>query len=294
MGEASKAATTVEVAGRQLKLTNLHKVLYPATGTTKAEVIDYYTRIADVLLPHLADRPLTVVRFPEGVGGQGFFSKNAPAHRPDWVPVATLPSPGSTKNRPTVSYLVADEQPTLVWLANLAALEMHTPMWRISTGKPDILVADLDPGPGTDVLDCARVALLLREVLPEPLCVKTSGSKGLQVYARVDDGRESMQVRADMRIVAERLAKDHPDLVVSNMRKDLRGGRILLDWSQNNPAKTTVSVYSLRARAAPTVSTPVTWDELAAAREADDLRFTARQALDRVQAHGDLFAPLLS
>ena len=131
MGEASKAATTVEVAGRQLKLTNLHKVLYPATGTTKAEVIDYYTRIADVLLPHLADRPLTVVRFPEGVGGQGFFSKNAPAHRPDWVPVATLPSPGSTKNRPTVSYLVADEQPTLVWLANLAALEMHTPMWWI-------------------------------------------------------------------------------------------------------------------------------------------------------------------
>jgi len=293
-GKASGASTTVEVDGRRLKLTNLDKVLYPGTGTTKAEVIDYYTRIADVLLPHLTDRPLTVVRFPEGVGAEGFFSKNAPAHRPDWVPVATLPSPGSSKNRRTIDYLVADQRATLVWLANLAALEMHTPMWRVSTGKPDILVADLDPGPGTTALDCARVALLLRDVLPEPLCVKTSGSKGLQVYARVDDGRDSMRVRDDMRIVAGRLAKDHPDLVVSNMRKDLRGGRVLLDWSQNNPAKTTVSVYSLRARAAPTVSTPVSWDEVAAARDPRDLVFTATEVLDRVQKHGDLFAPLLA
>ncbi|MBL7500827.1 non-homologous end-joining DNA ligase [Frankia sp. CNm7] len=292
MGGASGADQAVEVDGRQLKLSNLDKVLYPA-GTTKAEVIDYYARIADVLLPHLTDRPLTVVRFPEGVGADGFFSKNAPAHRPAWVTTQTLPSPGSTKNRRTIDYLVAEERPTLVWLANLAALEMHTPMWRISTRKPDLLVADLDPGPGTNVLDCARVALLLREVLPEPLCVKTSGSKGLQVYGRVDDGRDSMRVRDDMRTVAERLARDHPDLVVSNMRKDLRHGRVLLDWSQNNPAKTTVSVYSLRARASPTVSTPVSWDEVAAARDPRDLAFTATQVLDRVARHGDLFAPLL-
>jgi bifunctional non-homologous end joining protein LigD len=287
------AATSVEVDGRRLKVSNLEKVLYPETGTTKAEIIHFYSEIAPVLLPHLADRPLTVVRFPEGVGAAGFFSKNAPAHRPDWVRTATLPSPGSTKNRGTIDYLVVDERPALVWLANLASIEMHTPMWRVSTGRPDLLVADLDPGPGTTALDCARVALLLRDVLPEPLCVKTSGSKGLQVYGRVDDGRDSMTVRDDMRAVAQRLARDHPGLVVSNMRKDLRPGRVLLDWSQNNPAKTTVSVYSLRARAAPTVSTPVTWDEVAAAREPEDLAFTAAEALDRVARLGDLFAPLL-
>ncbi|MBL7623166.1 non-homologous end-joining DNA ligase [Frankia sp. AgB1.8] len=290
---AAGAAGAVEVDGRRLKVTNLDKVLYPQAGTTKAEVIHYYTEIASVLLPHLTDRPLTVVRFPEGVGSAGFFSKNAPSHRPEWVRTATLPSPGSSKNRGTIDYLVAEERPTLVWLANLAAIEMHTPMWRVSTRLPDLVVADLDPGPGTTVLDCARVALLLRDVLPEPLCVKTSGSKGLQVYGRVDDGRESMKVRDEMHVVAEKLARDHPDLVVSNMRKDLRPGRVLLDWSQNNPAKTTVSVYSLRARAAPTVSTPVTWDEVAAAREPADLVFTATQVLDRVAAHGDLFTPLL-
>jgi bifunctional non-homologous end joining protein LigD len=291
--QASSAAATIEVDDRRLKLSNLDKVLYPSTGTTKAEVIHYYTEIAAVLLPHLADRPLTVVRFPEGVGKNGFFSKNAPSHRPDWTRIVTLPSPGSSRNRQTIDYLVAEDRPTLVWLANLAALELHTPMWRISTGRPDVLVADLDPGPGTTVLDCARVALLLRDVLPEPLCVKTSGSKGLQVYGRIEDGRDSQRVNADMRVLAHRLARDHPDLLVANMRKDLRGGRVLLDWSQNNPAKTTVAAYSLRARAAPTVSTPVTWDEVAAARDVRDLTFTASDVLRRIEAHGDLFAPLL-
>ena len=286
-------ATSVELDGRRLKLSNLDRVLYPEAGTTKAEVIHYYTEIAPVLLPHLTDRPLTVVRFPEGVGKNGFFSKNAPPHRPAWTRVATLPSPGSSRNRETIDYLVADERATLVWLANLAALELHTPMWRISTGQPDLLVADLDPGPGTTVLDCARVALLLRDVLPEPLCVKTSGSKGLQVYGRVSDGRTGQQVNDDMRALAQRLARDHPDLVVANMRKDLRVGRVLLDWSQNNPAKTTVSVYSLRARSAPTVSTPLSWDEVAAARDARDLTFTAADVPRRVDALGDLFAPLL-
>jgi len=284
---------SVEVDGRPLRLSNLDKVLYPATGFTKAEVIDYYTRISEVLIPHLEDRPLTVVRFPNGVGAGSFFTKNAPAHRPDWITTATLPSPGSTKDRSTIDYLVATGRPTMVWLANLAALELHTPMWRISTGLPDLVVADLDPGPPATAVDCARVALLLREVLPGPLCVKTSGSKGLQVYGRVTDGRTSMQVRADMRTVAGRLERDHPDLVVANMRKELRGGRVLLDWSQNNPAKTTVSVYSLRGRERPTVSTPVTWEEVEACRRPEDLVFTAAEVLARVADQGDLFAPLL-
>jgi bifunctional non-homologous end joining protein LigD len=292
----------VEVDGRRLRLSNLDKVLYPDTGTTKAEVIDYYGRIADVLLPHLADRPLTVVRHPDGVRGQGFFTKNAPSHRPSWVTTARLPSPGSTKDRDTIDYLVAADRPTLVWLANLAALELHTPMWRISTGRPDLVVADLDPGEPADVIDCARVALLLREVLPGPLCVKTSGSKGLQVYGRADDVAgdapgdgppTGMQVRDRMRQVAEGLERAHPDLVVANMRKSLRAGRVLLDWSQNNPAKTTVCVYSLRAKARPTVSTPVSWAEVEAARRPEDLAFTADDVLIRVETHGDLFVPLL-
>nr|MDT0664642.1 non-homologous end-joining DNA ligase [Micromonospora sp. DSM 115978] len=272
----------------------LDKVLYPETGTTKGEVIDYYRRIADVLLPHLRDRPLTVVRYPDGVTGNSFFTKNAPSYRPDWIPTATIDSPGSTKNRSTIDYLVVSELASLMWVANLAALELHTPMWRVSTGAPDLIVADLDPGPGTTVIDCARVALLLREQLDGQLCVKTSGSKGLQVYGPVRDGRDGMQTREDMKQVAARLQREHPDLVVSNMRKDLRDKKVLLDWSQNNPAKTTVSVYSLRARSRPTVSTPVTWDEVADARSPDDLVFTADQVVERVERHGDLFAPLLA
>lgn len=276
-----------------MRLSNPDKVLYPATGFTKGQVIDYYERISAVLVPHLTDRPLTVVRYPNGVTEKGFFTKNAPSHRPEWTTTARLPSPGSTKDRSTIDYLVATDRPTMVWLANLAALELHTPMWRISTGRPDLVVADLDPGPGTSVVDCARVALLLREILPGPLGVKTSGSKGLQIYGRVTDGRTSMQVRADMRTIAGRLAADHPQLVVANMRKDLRGGRVLLDWSQNNPAKTTVSVYSLRARERPTVSTPVTWAEVENCRRPQDLDFSAGDVLRRVDELGDLFAPLL-
>ncbi len=292
-GDGTADQPAVEVDGRRLRLSNLDKVLYPADGFTKAQVIDYYHRISAVAVPHLADRPLTVVRFPNGVAAPSFFTKNAPSHRPDWTTVATLPSPGSSKDRSTIDYLVAGDRATLVWLANLAALELHTPMWHISTGRPDLVVADLDPGPGTTAVDCAKVALLLREVLPGPLCVKTSGSKGLQVYGRVIDGRTSMEVRADMRSVATQLQRDHPDLVVANMRKDLRGGRVLLDWSQNNPAKTTVSVYSLRGRERPTVSTPVTWAEVSDCRRPEDLVFTAADVLRRVDEHGDLFAPLL-
>jgi bifunctional non-homologous end joining protein LigD len=295
----------VEVGGRRFSLSNLGKVLYPETGVTKAEVIDYYRRIAPVLLPHLRDRPLTAVRFPDGVGSSGFFTKSAPSHRPDWVRTARLPSPRSTKDRDTIDYLVVDDLATLIWVANLAAIELHTPMWHISTGRPDLVVADLDPGPPATVVDCARVALELRDAVGGaaggeadgvgggPLCVKTSGSKGLQVYWRVTDGRTSAQSRDGMRRVAERLARAHPNLVVANMRKDLRAGKVLLDWSQNNQAKTTVTVYSLRARTTPTVSTPLTWEEVEAARTPADLTFTADDVLSRVEEHGDLFDPLL-
>jgi bifunctional non-homologous end joining protein LigD len=296
---ARASRVSVEVGGRTLSLSNLGKVLYPQTGTTKAEVVDYYRRVAPVLLPHLRDRPLTVVRFPDGVGGGGFFTKNAPAHRPDWIRTARLASPGSTKDRDVVDYLVVSELAALVWVANLAAIELHTPMWRVGASgaaRPDLVVADLDPGPPATVVDCARVALALREpmgaLVEGPLCVKTSGSKGLQVYGRLAGGRTGMQARDDMRAVAQALARAHPGLVVSNMRKDLRPGKVLLDWSQNNPAKTTVTVYSLRARPTPTASTPLAWAEVAAARQPADLAFTAEQALARVDEHGDLFAPL--
>lgn len=285
-------APAVSVEGRELKLTNLEKVLYPETGFTKGAVIDYYARVAPALLPHLADRPLTVKRYPDGVGASMFYMKNAPSYRPDWVRTERLPSPGSTKNRDMIDYLVVEGLPSLVWVANLASLELHTPMWRVSTGRPDLIVADLDPGPPATIVECCRVALLLREVLDGPLFAKTSGSKGMQVYAAAARGQTGEQTRDAMRGVAERLAREHPDLVVSNMRKSLRPGKVLVDWSQNNPAKTTVTVYSLRAGGRPTVSAPVTWDEVEACGEPSDLVFTPDDVLARVERDGDLFAPL--
>jgi bifunctional non-homologous end joining protein LigD len=289
------AELTVEVDGRKLPLSNLDKVLYPATGFTKGEVIDYYTRIAPVLLPHLADRPLTVKRYPNGVDAQFFFEKNAARGTPDWVRTVTLPVPGSTKNRETIDYVVVEELATLVRLANLAALELHVPQWVVPRrGKPrtDLLVFDLDPGAPATIEECCEVALLLRDLLAEhglTLFAKTSGSKGMQVSApiRVDD-RELPSRFAHA--VAERLEREHPDLIVSRMTKSLRPGKVLVDWSQNNPAKTTVAPYSLRAREAPTVSTPLTWDEVTARK---GLRFTGADVLARVAERGDLFAGTL-
>ena len=286
------AKSTVAIEGRELKLTNLEKVLYPAAGFTKGEVIDYYAHIAPILLPHLADRPLTVKRYPDGVGSSMFYMKNAPSYRPDWMRTARLPSPGSTKNRDMIDYLVVEDLPGLIWVANLASLELHTPMWRVSTGQPDLIVADLDPGPPATIVDCCAVALLLREVIDGPLFAKTSGSKGMQVYGHAAKGATGEQTREDMRSVAERLAGEHPDLVVSNMRKSLRPGKVLIDWSQNNPAKTTVTAYSPRALEHPTVSTPVSWDEVEACRKPEDLVFTPADVLARVERDGDLFAPL--
>jgi bifunctional non-homologous end joining protein LigD len=290
----------VDVEGRQVALTNLEKVLYPEVGFAKGQVLDYYTRIAPVLLPHLAGRALTRKRYPDGVEGQVFFEKNAPRGTPEWVRVVTLPSPGSSKNRETVDYVVVDELATLVWTANLAALELHTHMWRVSDDgdalPPDMVVFDLDPGPPATIVQCCEVAQLLRPLLEADGLTpyaKTSGSKGLQLYARADAFGSAEETSAYAKGLAQRLEKEQPELVVHRMTKSLRDGKVLVDWSQNSAAKTTVSVYSLRARPRPTVSTPVTWDEVEACTSPEDLVFTSDDVLARVEEHGDLFAPLL-
>jgi bifunctional non-homologous end joining protein LigD len=289
----ASAKVPVDIEGRRLTLSNLQKVLYPQTGFAKAQVLDYYTRVAPFLLPHLRDRPLTRKRYPDGVDGGSFFEKNSPSHRPEWVRTATVASPGSTRNRETIDYIVCDDLPTLVWLANLAALELHTPMWRVSTGLPDMIVVDLDPGPPATIVECCRVACLVREATGLDWYPKTSGSKGMQLYTPVRDGRTSEETSAEMKALAESLEKQEPDLVVSRMTKAIRPGKVLLDWSQNSSAKTTVSVYSLRARPEHTVSTPVTWDEVEACRAPEDLVFRTDDVLARVDEFGDLFAPLV-
>ena len=290
----------VDVEGRQLSLSNLDKVLYP-DGFTKGQVLDYYTRISPVLLPHLAGRPLTRIRFPNGVEGGSFFEKNAPNNTPEWVRTARLPAPGSSRDREMIDYVVCDEVATLIWTANLAGLELHTPMWRVGGSAaaahalaPDLAVVDLDPGPPVTIVECCAVAQLVRAETDLAWLPKTSGSKGMQLYAPLRAGASSEQVREDVRALAVRLERAHPDLVVSRMTKSLRPGKVLLDWSQNTAAKTTVSVYSLRARPTPTVSTPLTWDEVEACARPEDLVFRADDVLDRVQRHGDLFTPLLA
>ncbi len=297
--ESRKVAAEVE--GRTLTLSNLDKVLYPAAGFTKAQVIDYYLRISTVMLPHLAARPVTIKRYPEGVDGQFFYQKNAPAGTPEWVPTARIPSPGSTKSRETIEYILGGDLPTLIWAANLAALELHTPMWRHpAVGQPDLLVFDLDPGPPATIVECCQVALLLRPLLADlglrPLA-KTSGGKGMQLYAAVS--QLSSQQTSDLaKDLAERLEREQPELVVSRMTKALRPGKVLIDWSQNNAAKTTIAPYSLRARPQPTVSTPVTWAEVEGCERAEDLAFTAVDVLSRVagtgEVSGDLFGGLLT
>lgn len=294
----SGTKVVVDVEGHPVALTNLEKVLYP-DGFTKGQVLDYYTRIAPVLLPHLAGRAVTRKRYPDGVEGQVFFEKNAPRGTPDWVTVVTLPSPGSSKGRETIDYVVVDRLATLVWTANLAALELHTHMWRVDDGTalpPDLVVFDLDPGPPATIVECCRVALLLRPLLEadgHAVVAKTSGSKGLQLYARADSFGSAEQTSAYAKSLAQRLEKEHPDLVVHRMTKALRDGKVLVDWSQNSAAKTTVSVYSLRARPTPTVSTPVSWAEVEACARPQDLVFTSDDVLARVEELGDLFAVLL-
>jgi bifunctional non-homologous end joining protein LigD len=293
---ADPSKVTVDVEGRHLTLSNLAKVLYPEAGFHKGEVIDYYSRIAPVLLPHLAGRPLTVKRYPNGVDGAFFFEKNASRGTPGWIRKVTLPVPGSTMNRETIDFVVVEQLADLVWLANLAALELHVPQWRVGPrgGKPrtDIVVFDLDPGAPATIVECCEVARLLRDLLVAdglaPVA-KTSGSKGMQVSAAVRVADPELTGRY-AHAIAQRLEGARADLVVSRMAKALRPGKIFVDWSQNNPAKTTVAPYSLRARSHPTVSTPLTWDEVASGAH---LSFTAADVLARVDADGDLFADVL-
>ncbi|ROT34009.1 non-homologous end-joining DNA ligase [Micromonospora sp. HM5-17] len=288
----------VEVEGRDLELSNLDKVLYPAAGFTKGEVIDYYTRISGVLLPHLRDRPVTRIRYPNGVEANSFFEKNAPAGTPEWVRLETLPAPGSSKGREMLDYVVCDDLPTLVWLANLAALELHTPQWKIGA-HPDLMVMDLDPGAPAGLAECCGVALLLRERLAGDGVAsypKTSGKKGMQLCCPVSGRQSADVVSGYARRVAAELAREVPKSITAQMAKRLRPGKVFIDWSQNNAAKTTVAPYSLRAQPIPSVSTPLTWAEVEAAAdgEAGAVRqFPATEVLDRVEEYGDLLAPLL-
>ncbi|SEL87953.1 bifunctional non-homologous end joining protein LigD [Blastococcus sp. DSM 46786] len=296
----SPAKQLVEIAGRRLAVSNLEKVLFPEVGFTKAQVIDYYVRIAPVLLPHVAGRPVTFTRWPDGVEGQAFFEKNSARHAPDWVRRVRLPSPGSSRGRETLDMVLLADVPDLAWAANLAALEVHVPQWRADDAGepqlPDLLVLDLDPGPETGIAECCEVAERLGARLEadglDPV-VKTSGSKGMQVYAPIETPADREHPSRYAKKLAQELSAETPDDVVWRMEKALRPGKVLIDWSQNNPAKTTVAPYSLRARAGATVSTPIGWDEVDAVRDGSldpaELLFTTDQVLARVEEYGDLF-----
>jgi bifunctional non-homologous end joining protein LigD len=288
-------AREVEVDGRTVSITNLDKVLYPDAGFTKGEVIDYYARVADAILPHLRGRAMTLNRFPNGIGAGSFYEKRCPGHRPDWVGTARIEM-GSE----TIDFCLCEDRPTLIWLAQLAALELHPSLSLADDPeRPTVLAFDLDPGPPAGILECCEVALRLRELfggLGLKCFPKTSGSKGLQVYAPLEGKATYAETKPFAHAVAKLLERERPDEVVSRMAKKLRRGKVFVDWSQNDRAKTTVAVYSLRARERPTVSTPVAWDEVERASGGGDagaLRFEATQVLERVEERGDLFAPVL-
>jgi bifunctional non-homologous end joining protein LigD len=289
----SKQAELI-VEDRTLVVSNLDKVLYPKDGFTKGELIHYYIQIAPVLLPHLKDRPLTMKRYPDGVEGEFFYEKNCPSHRPNWVQTAKI---WSESNRREVQYCLAQDLPTLVWAANLADIELHTSLARNKeTARPTMMVFDLDPGAPADIVQCCQVGLWLREILAGMKLqswAKTSGSKGLQVYVPLNTAVTYDQTKELAHAIAEYLEREHPKLVVSKMAKALRKGKIFVDWSQNDEHKTTICVYSLRAREKPTASTPVTWEEVAETVEkknAKKLVFRCDQTLARVEKLGDLFA----
>jgi bifunctional non-homologous end joining protein LigD len=295
---AARREVEVQIAGRRLALSNLSKVFYPAAGFTKGQVIDYYQRIAPALLPHLAGRPLTLKRYPDGVDGPFFYEKRCPAHRPAWVRTEPVWSEG---NQDVIRFCVVDDLATLIWAVNLADLEMHTYLHRVPRiEEPTMLVFDLDPGPPADATHCCEVALLLRRFfdgLGLASFPKTSGSKGVQVYVPLNVPTSYALTKGFARAVAVLLETERPDLVVSSMKKSLRAGKVFVDWSQNDVHKTTVSVWSLRARERPTVSTPVRWSEVERALRARDARrlvFDASQAIARFEESGDLFAPVLT
>ena len=285
---------TVEIEGRTLALSNLDKVLYPDTGFTKGEVIDYYVKVGDAILPHLTERLLTRKRWPDGTASQPFFEKNMPRGTPDWVRTVMMEEHGDDG----VEYVVADDLPTLVWLANLAALELHVPQWKVGPRggpqDPDLVVFDLDPGAPADIIDCFNIALALRELLAADGLTaypKTSGNKGAQLYVPIEP-TTSRRTSEYAKKLADQLAQAIPDDVVSSMDKKVRKGKVFIDWSQNNAAKTTIAPYSMRGIDRPTVSTPLTWDEVESATKAADLRFETDDVLGRLEEHGDLLADM--
>jgi bifunctional non-homologous end joining protein LigD len=290
----------VEVEGRELKLTNLDKVLYPKAGFAKGEVVDYYARVGPTMVPHLSGRAVTLRRFPEGVEDldSAFFEKRCPKHRPKWVKTASV---RAGPNAGKIDFCVCDGVPTLIWMAQLAAIELHPSLSlaRAPT-RPTVLAFDLDPGPPADVVDCSRVALRLRELFAHfgvQCFPKTSGSKGMQVYVPLNKpGTSYDETKPFAKAIAQLLEKQTPDQVVSKMKKVERKGKVFVDWSQNHRSKTTIAVYSLRARERPTASTPVTWEEVERAAESGDgshLVFETKAVLERLEEHGDLFAPVL-
>ena len=294
MGKKSE----LEIEGRKLMVSNLDKILYPEAGFTKANVIDYYIRIAPVLLPYLKNRPITLKRYPDGVDGFFFYEKQCPSHRPTWMKTTKVPS---RREEGHIDYCVMNDLPALVWAANLADLELHTFLHKgPAITRPTALAFDLDPGPPADIVLCCEVGLWLKTIfdaLGLRSFAKTSGSKGLQIYVPLNTATTYEKTKTFAKFIAERLEKQHPEKVVSRMLKTLRGGKVLIDWSQNDEHKTTVNVYSLRAKSRPTVSTPVTWDEVATALKKKDpalLVFETTDVLARVEKNGDLFAPVLA
>ncbi|MDX6634424.1 MAG: bifunctional non-ous end joining protein LigD [Solirubrobacterales bacterium] len=296
MGETRQ----IEVDGKELRLTNLDKVLYPKAEFTKGEMVDYYARVAPAIVPHLRGRAVTLRRFPEGVDDldAAFFEKRCPKHRPKWVKTTRVQA---GPNAGKIDFCVCDSRPTLIWMAQLAAIELHP---SLSLGRapkrPTVLAFDLDPGPPADVVDCSRVALRLREVLTQlelECFVKTSGSKGMQLYVPLNTKTYYEETRPFAQALAQLIAKQTPDEVLAKMgKKTDRSGKVLIDWYQNNERKTTIAVYSLRARERPTVSTPVTWEEVEAVAESgdgSDFVFEAGDVIERIEEHGDLFAPVL-
>jgi bifunctional non-homologous end joining protein LigD len=291
---SNKAELVVE--GKKLSVSNLDKVLYPKVGFTKGQVIDYYIRIAPVLLPHLEDRPLTMKRYPNGVDKEFFYEKNCPSHRPKWVKTARVWSEGNNR---MMDYCLAQDLPTLVWAANLADLELHTSLAKKKdVARPTMMVFDLDPGPPADIVQCCQVGLWLHDLLSEMKLksfAKTSGSKGLQVYVPLNTPVTFDQTKDLSRALAQLLEGEHGNLVTSNMSKSVRKGKVFVDWSQNDEHKTTICVYSLRAREEPTASTPVTWDEVANClkkKKAELLKFRCEKTLQRIDKMGDLYAPV--
>jgi bifunctional non-homologous end joining protein LigD len=290
--------SVLEAGGRQVKVTNLDKVFYPSIGFTKGDVIDYYIAVSEVLLPHLKDRPISLKRYPEGVEGFFFYEKQCPAHRPDWVDTIRV---SSRRREGFIDYCVMNDLSALVWAANLADLELHTFLHRApKLEHPDFIAFDLDPGPPADLTHCCEVALLLKSFfdrLELESFAKTSGSKGLQVYVPLNSRTTYDNTKAFARSLAEALEAGRPDLVIAKMQRNLRHGKVLVDWSQNDEHKTTVCVYSLRAKERPTVSTPVTWKEVSEAKKKGDptiLSFETPDVLSRIEKKGDLFEPVLT